>query len=65
MLVKCHVLGYGTPEDGGDLDFYPGGGDPPGCEQTVARSITQDTPTESNYFSKLYYYILSIYISDS
>lgn len=43
------VVGFGTPEDVGDVDFYPGGGDPPGCEQTIARSISEDLPTEGSF----------------
>nr|XP_042906571.1 pancreatic triacylglycerol lipase-like [Parasteatoda tepidariorum] len=38
--------GFGTAEDAGDLDFYPAGGDPPGCDKTLARSIVEDRPTE-------------------
>ncbi|XP_054710964.1 pancreatic lipase-related protein 2-like [Uloborus diversus] len=41
------LQGFGTPEDAGDLDFFPGGGDPPGCEQTFSRSIVEDLPTEA------------------
>ncbi|XP_035213027.1 pancreatic lipase-related protein 2-like [Stegodyphus dumicola] len=39
--------GFGTHEDDGDLDFYPGGGDPPGCEKTIIRSFKEDIPTEA------------------
>ncbi|GFY63458.1 pancreatic triacylglycerol lipase [Trichonephila inaurata madagascariensis] len=41
------LQGYGTTEDMGDLDFFPGGGYPPGCDQTLVRSIVEDTPTEA------------------
>ncbi|GBO12640.1 Pancreatic lipase-related protein 2, partial [Araneus ventricosus] len=40
------LRGFGSPEDSGDLDFFPGGGNPPGCEQTFARSLVEDLPTE-------------------
>ncbi|GIY06563.1 pancreatic triacylglycerol lipase [Caerostris darwini] len=39
--------GFGSPEDAGDLDFFPGGGNPPGCDKTLARSIVEDRPTEA------------------
>ncbi|KAF8788388.1 Pancreatic triacylglycerol lipase like protein [Argiope bruennichi] len=41
------LRGFGSPEDSGDLDFFPGGGDPPGCEKTFARSLAEDLPTEA------------------
>ncbi|KAG8182867.1 hypothetical protein JTE90_024610 [Oedothorax gibbosus] len=39
--------GLGTPEDMGHLDFFPGGGDPPGCKKTFVRSVVEDAPTEA------------------